>query len=157
MMNTGHWQHGQTQPGDDFKAFGIETSKYGGAFFPESKEFTISGGVFNNITNYHGSFPSDFRLIPLGDIDLQHEIPTGAAIVERPRERRCVRRVYSAKLEGRSSGMTVALYQGDNAEEEWRSAISPLSSVRYHRQTPLLLHPNCGRAGIRILSNYMAL
>lgn len=59
----------------------------------------------------------DLRLIPLGDIDLQHEIRMDAAIVERRQERRCVRRVYSAKLEGRSSGMTVALYQGNNAEE----------------------------------------
>jgi hypothetical protein len=68
----------------------------------------------------------DFRLIPLGDIDLQHEIRLGmdAAIVERRRERRCVRRVYSAKLEGRSSGMTVALYQGNNAEEVCVRALS---------------------------------
>ncbi|KAJ7897369.1 hypothetical protein B0H14DRAFT_2677990, partial [Mycena olivaceomarginata] len=39
------------------------------------------------------------------------------------RERRCVRRV--------SSGMTVALYQGNNAEEEWRYAVSPHSSLRH--------------------------
>jgi hypothetical protein len=66
----------------------------------------------------------DFRVIPLGDIDLQHEIRMDAAIVERPRERRCIRRVYSAKLEGRSSGMTVALYQGNNAEEVCVCALS---------------------------------
>jgi histidinol phosphatase-like PHP family hydrolase len=59
-------------------------------------------------------------MIPMGDIDLLEEIhfdnQTGVVGLHHP-ERTRVRRVYSAKIEGRKSGVTVAVYQGDNAEE----------------------------------------
>jgi hypothetical protein len=64
---------------------------------------------------------TDFRMIPLGDIDLQHEIRLnkveGSAVVGRRRERASVRRVYSARIDGRNTPTTVAMYQGPGAEE----------------------------------------
>ena len=62
---------------------------------------------------------ADFRVIPLGDIDLQCEIrlDVGRNVVDRWCERTTVRRVYAAKIEGRSSDMTVAMYEGHSAEE----------------------------------------
>jgi hypothetical protein len=60
-------------------------------------------------------------MIPLGDIDLQHEICFDklerSAVVVRPRERASVRRVYSARIDGRDAPTTVAMYQGHGAEE----------------------------------------
>jgi hypothetical protein len=58
-------------------------------------------------------------MIPMGEIDLQHEIQVGndAGLVHRQRQSRYARRMYSAKVEDRQSSMTVAIYQGDRAEE----------------------------------------
>jgi hypothetical protein len=59
-------------------------------------------------------------MIPIGDIDLLEEIhlkkETGIVGRHHP-ERTRVRRVYSAKIDGQKSGMTVAVYQGKGAEE----------------------------------------
>jgi hypothetical protein len=59
-------------------------------------------------------------MIPMGDIDLLEEIhlnnETGVVGYHRP-ERTRVRRLYSAKIDGRKSGVTVAIYQGKGAEE----------------------------------------
>ncbi|KAF7337103.1 hypothetical protein MVEN_02147900 [Mycena venus] len=80
--------------------------------------------------------PSDFQMIPVGDIDLQHEIRldsfTGA--VERRREHTRSRRLHSAKIEGRKSPVTVAIYQGDGAKEsveEWQQDIVKYMSARH--------------------------
>ncbi|KAF7340614.1 hypothetical protein MSAN_02133100 [Mycena sanguinolenta] len=99
-------------------------SRHASGMFSHSQKFTVTGGTFSNITNNNytttPSLPSDFRMIPLADIDLRHEIrldnSMGAAY-SRPRERARVRRLYSAKIEGRKSTLTVAMYQGDNAEQ----------------------------------------
>jgi hypothetical protein len=58
-------------------------------------------------------------MIPMGEIDLQHEILVGneSGLVFRQHQLGHARRMYSAKVEGRQSSMTVALYQGDRAEE----------------------------------------
>lgn len=56
-------------------------------------------------------------MIPLGDIDLQHDIGSDFSVVDRRRGRPRVRRVYTAKIKGRNSNMTVAIYEGDSAEE----------------------------------------
>jgi hypothetical protein len=59
-------------------------------------------------------------MIPMGDIDLLEEIhldnETGVVGHHCP-ERTHARRMYSAKVDGRKSGVTVAVYQGDGAEE----------------------------------------
>ncbi|KAJ6526647.1 hypothetical protein B0H19DRAFT_1275501 [Mycena capillaripes] len=102
-----------------------EAACYGaGGIFSGSHHFTVAGGTFTSITkNYFSSpaIPSDFRMLPLADIDLQHEIhlDIGTGIVER---RHGVRRMYSARVGGQNT--TVAMYQGPGAEEEWRQDIA---------------------------------
>jgi hypothetical protein len=57
-------------------------------------------------------------MIPFGDIDLQREVnlKCHSGVVDR-RHVHGVRRVYTANIEGRRSSATVAIYQGDGAEE----------------------------------------
>jgi hypothetical protein len=86
-------------------------------------------------------------MIPLADIDLRHEIPVKeyTDFVNHQRRAR-VQRIYSAKVEGRESIVTVAMYQGNGAEEvcsvlflemvserfleEWRQDIKKYMSFR---------------------------
>jgi hypothetical protein len=72
---------------------------------------------------------TDFRMIPLGDIDLQHEIRLnkveGSVVAGRRRERASFRRVYSARIYGRNAPMTVAMYQGPGAEEVRLESVVP--------------------------------
>ncbi|KAJ7027136.1 hypothetical protein C8F04DRAFT_1399665, partial [Mycena alexandri] len=89
----------------------------------------------NIIQNYHAVpiVPPDFRMIPMGDIDLQQELMVNeeSGVVGRRQERNCVRRVYSAKIDGRRSNVTVAVYQGDGAEEAWRRDVETYMLVRH--------------------------
>jgi hypothetical protein len=75
-------------------------------------------------------------MIPLGDIDLQHEIRlnnrTGS-----------VRRVYAARIEGRQSNVTVAMYQGHRAEEVCHPAFQTLSSNNLRRNGGRILLNTC--------------
>jgi hypothetical protein len=66
---------------------------------------------------------ADFRRIPIRDIDLQHEICLDkySGVADYQRERRSVRRVYSAKIDRGKSSVTVATYQGKSAEEVCRA------------------------------------
>ncbi|KAJ7800061.1 hypothetical protein B0H14DRAFT_2901328 [Mycena olivaceomarginata] len=113
------------------------SAPYAGAFFPRSRDLTIAGGVFtSNVTNIHNStpsLPSDFRRIPLGDLDLRKEIclDSGSNTVFHRSGRGSVRRVYSAAVQGCKSNMTVAVYQGEKAEEEWLQDISKYSAIRH--------------------------
>ncbi|KAF7364453.1 hypothetical protein MSAN_01106400 [Mycena sanguinolenta] len=79
--------------------------------------------------------PSDFLRIPLGNLDLRSEIRVDAAsgAVWRHREQKgtSVRRMYSARVVGHSEPMTVALYQGHNAEEEWKRDLTRYSGLRH--------------------------
>ncbi|KAJ7017081.1 hypothetical protein C8F04DRAFT_1338578 [Mycena alexandri] len=104
--------------------------------FAGSQHFTIGGGTFNNSTNHYHLVPAelpDFRMVPMGDIDLQQELIMNKEswAVGRRRKRTPVRRVYSAKLEGRSTALTVAVYQGEGAEEDWRRDVETHMSVRH--------------------------
>lgn len=58
--------------------------------------------------------PTDFRMIPLGDIDLRICRDGKSGVVGR---RGGQSRMYSARLHGAESDRTVVLYQGENAEE----------------------------------------
>ncbi|KAF7360818.1 hypothetical protein MSAN_01110800 [Mycena sanguinolenta] len=77
--------------------------------------------------------PSDFLRIPLGSIDLRAEIQLDNAggMVWRNYGRGGVRRMYAARVECRNTPMTVALYQGDGAEELWRNEISHHARLRH--------------------------
>ncbi|KAJ7134158.1 hypothetical protein C8R46DRAFT_1235348 [Mycena filopes] len=94
-----------------------------GPFFPRSHHFTINGGTFNSVTS--PDVPSDFRRIPLGDIDLQLEMradelqrdDNADADSLGPAPRKCVRRVYSARVQDPKTDMTAVIYEGDHAEQ----------------------------------------
>ncbi|KAJ7667215.1 hypothetical protein B0H17DRAFT_256865 [Mycena rosella] len=75
------------------------------------------------------TIPSDFRIVPMGDIDLGREIKIRDVRV-RPNQG-CVRRMYTAKMHGRKSDMTVTIYQRRNSVEEWRDDISEISQYRH--------------------------
>ncbi|KAJ6450158.1 hypothetical protein C8R45DRAFT_1224173, partial [Mycena sanguinolenta] len=109
---------------------------YAGGVFSGSQHFTVSGGTLTSITKNYNSTPTepcDFRMVPMMDIDLQREISLETSAANRQRKRPCVRRVYSAKLESqlRKGNMTVAMYQGDGAEEEWRQDVAKYMSIRH--------------------------
>ncbi|KAJ7620238.1 hypothetical protein FB45DRAFT_871277 [Roridomyces roridus] len=97
---------------------------YAGAFFPGSHSLTIQGGVFSSSVTNH-IYPSrpecseiaDFRRLPFGDIDLQREIfcDENGIVFRWRRARSQARRVYSAKIFGSDSDMTVMFYEGDDA------------------------------------------
>ncbi|KAJ7218259.1 hypothetical protein B0H12DRAFT_329313 [Mycena haematopus] len=105
---------------------------FSGAFFPASQHFTVAGGTFTTITKNYATapvVPSDFRIIPLGDIDLQYELQTDnhtGFVCRQPR----VRRVFAAKIGG-TRPMTVSMYQGHGAEDEWRRDIAKCMSIRF--------------------------
>ncbi|KAJ7055782.1 hypothetical protein C8F01DRAFT_1258156 [Mycena amicta] len=123
--------------------YNSDSPQHSASFFSNSKQFTITGGTFTGaqvVTNHfhYGATSSadgtsDFRRIPFGDIDLQHEIRMDdqSASVYRRREHGCVRRVYSARIDGRKGDMTVAMFQGRNAEEEWRQTVLQHSTLRH--------------------------
>ncbi|KAF8209397.1 hypothetical protein K438DRAFT_230017 [Mycena galopus ATCC 62051] len=111
---------------------------YAGAFFPRAQNFVVNGGIFtSNVTNniHHAAptLPDDFRRIPWGDIDLRSEIrlASESGVATRHPQRVFVRRVYSAKIEGREAGMTVAVYEGDKAEDWWQQSIATHSGLRH--------------------------
>ncbi|KAJ7628104.1 hypothetical protein B0H17DRAFT_1218340 [Mycena rosella] len=71
------------------------------------------------------------RVWEMGDLDLRNEIRLVASgEVYRRRGRQSVRRVYSAQIQGSKSKMTVAVYQGENAEEAWRADVAQYSRLR---------------------------
>ncbi|KAF7357090.1 hypothetical protein MSAN_01303100 [Mycena sanguinolenta] len=112
----------------DSSACDPESLSHASGIFSHSQQFTVTGGIFTHVTNKNYaalSLPSDFRMIPMGDIDLLHEIRLDeyTSVAYCQRQRACVRRMHSAKaiIAGRKkSRVTVAMYQGNDAEEEWR-------------------------------------
>ncbi|KAJ7871825.1 hypothetical protein B0H14DRAFT_3131718 [Mycena olivaceomarginata] len=116
------------------------SAPYSGAFFLGAAGFTIGRGDFtsnvtNNVYNPAPEQPAAFRTIRLGDIKLLKEIlmNDGSGVVGRQSQRTSARRMYySAKVVGGEPGpMTVALYQGDDMEEEWRQHIMKYESIRH--------------------------
>ncbi|KAJ7211454.1 hypothetical protein C8J57DRAFT_1483848, partial [Mycena rebaudengoi] len=99
-----------------------EETESPGAFFPNAHHFVVRGGNFTNINPSVPTIPSDFRRLPMGDLDLRAEIYLDhhSSVVYRRGNQASARRMYSPRVRGIDSNMTVALYQGNNAEEEWR-------------------------------------
>ncbi|KAF7330734.1 hypothetical protein MSAN_02446000 [Mycena sanguinolenta] len=99
------------------------------------------GGTGHGPTVYFGQpearEASAFRTIRLGDLNLVKEFKEMRSspqwsVVGRQTPRATVRRVYKAKLEGRESGhITVAMYEGDGAEEEWNQDLANYESIRH--------------------------
>ncbi|KAJ7679419.1 hypothetical protein DFH06DRAFT_510807 [Mycena polygramma] len=130
----------------------LGAASYGSTIFSKAHHFTVSGGTFTNVThNYNTlSIVSDFRTIRLGDIDLRDlRLDTASDLAGHPGESRSTRRVYTARVEGRKSNMTVAIYQGNGAEEvsyvtvllhanftrintqDWREDVALYTSLRH--------------------------
>ncbi|KAJ7679422.1 hypothetical protein DFH06DRAFT_1465511, partial [Mycena polygramma] len=91
----------------------LGAASFGSTIFSRAHDLTVSGGTFTNITNNYNTVStvlSDFRSIRLGDIDLRElRLERGRFV----RERRSTSRVYAARVQGRNSGVTVAIYEGD--------------------------------------------
>ncbi|KAF7353365.1 hypothetical protein MSAN_01525100 [Mycena sanguinolenta] len=105
-----------------------QSAAYTGAFFPTATAFTIGGGVFTsnvNVTN---------NRIRLGDIKLRKEIRLNdrrSGVVDRRSVRASVRRMYSAEIRRDPGLVTVAMYDGDDAEEECRRHVAKYESTRH--------------------------
>ncbi|KAJ6474533.1 hypothetical protein DFH09DRAFT_1218060 [Mycena vulgaris] len=117
---------------------------FGSAMFQDSNNFVVSGGQFivNNVTNVATDFAESpiavalgFRSIPLGELDLRHEIGANprSATVNRHRAVTSTRRIYSARIYGRSGRMTASVFQGQNAKEDWQQEIGRYSGLRHPR------------------------
>ncbi|KAJ6462967.1 hypothetical protein C8R45DRAFT_525170 [Mycena sanguinolenta] len=65
-------------------------------------------------------------VIPLGDIDLQREIQ-----LDRRSGVASLRRLHTARVEGKASDVTVAVYQGAGAKQQWRRDIARYRAVRH--------------------------
>ncbi|KAJ7607722.1 hypothetical protein FB45DRAFT_947586 [Roridomyces roridus] len=113
--------------------------QYPGAFFPASQDVVVQGGTFTSNVHIHQEHPTpteDYRWIRRGDIHLMREIRLGracSAVYRCPNLRNDVRRVYSAKVQGAESQQAVVVYQGENAQHQWRDFV-----VRHSR----FWHPN---------------
>ncbi|KAF7337295.1 hypothetical protein MSAN_02282100 [Mycena sanguinolenta] len=97
---------------------------------------TGDGGAGKGPTVYFGQprdrESSDFRTLRRGDLKLVREIrlSTESGVVGHQTRRVGVRRtVYHAEIRGEPGTVTVAMYQGDGAEEEWRKDIMKYESI----------------------------
>ncbi|KAF7362954.1 hypothetical protein MVEN_00646700 [Mycena venus] len=97
--------------------------------FSRAQNFTVTAANLTNVTQYPRTEQADFRMVPLGDIDLQREICLDDGVVTRHRERQKTRCMYSARVRGEST--TVATYQGYGAEQEWQEEIAKYISIRH--------------------------
>ncbi|KAF7353284.1 hypothetical protein MSAN_01516300 [Mycena sanguinolenta] len=94
------------------------------------------GGAGQGPTVYFGhprdQESSDFRTIRRGDLKMIREVrlSTDSCAVSRQSRGVCVRRtVYHAEIRGDPGIVTVATYQGDGAEKEWRKDVAKYKSV----------------------------
>ncbi|KAJ7854212.1 hypothetical protein B0H14DRAFT_2756948 [Mycena olivaceomarginata] len=103
------------------------------AFFPNSKDFVVTGGTFTNTNQVAPRTPSDFRMMPIGDLNLLKEIKraSGSLVVRRRKGRASMKKMYITRIPGFQSTMTAAVFQGDGAEEQWRAEISRYSDIRH--------------------------
>ncbi|KAJ6549630.1 hypothetical protein B0H10DRAFT_2128284 [Mycena sp. CBHHK59/15] len=68
-----------------------------------------------------------------GAIDLRREIRVehNSGIVRRHRSANSAKRMYSARIDKCSSDMTIAVYQGQHAEEDWRRDLDQYSGIHH--------------------------
>ncbi|KAF7353295.1 hypothetical protein MSAN_01517500 [Mycena sanguinolenta] len=113
------------------------SAPYASAFFPQASGFNIRGGVFagsvTNVYNPHPEQPSDFQKIRLGDVKLVKEVRLSlqSGVVGRQSRRVGVRQIYHAEIRRDPGTVTIAMYQGDGAEEEWRQHVAKYESIRH--------------------------
>ncbi|KAJ6512481.1 hypothetical protein C8R45DRAFT_322445 [Mycena sanguinolenta] len=98
--------------------------------------------VTNFVRNKYSGAPtvrSSFRTIPLGDINLQREIQlyNSSGVTS-------LRRLHSARVEGKASDVTVAVYQNAGAKQEWRQDIGRYMAIRHPSIVQLYGTASCG-------------
>ncbi|KAJ7508770.1 hypothetical protein B0H11DRAFT_1355961 [Mycena galericulata] len=107
-----------------------DSARYDGAFFRGAQHFVVTGGHFtSNIFNPPPSIPPHFPNIPRGHVDLRHEIRMDAGGLVHRQRGRVSRRMYSARIEGGQSDVTVAVYQGQDAKENWKRELAKYSEI----------------------------
>ncbi|KAF7353164.1 hypothetical protein MSAN_01503900 [Mycena sanguinolenta] len=95
------------------------------------------GGTGHGPTVYFGQpearEPSDFQTIRLGDLKLTKEICLSpqSGVVGRQSRGLGVRQIHHAEIRGDPGTVTVAMYQGVGAEEEWRQHVAKYKSLRH--------------------------
>ncbi|KAJ6512476.1 hypothetical protein C8R45DRAFT_322286 [Mycena sanguinolenta] len=109
----------------------------------EGPRVKIVGRTVANIRNYSTppTVHSHFRKIPLGDINLQQEIhPTRHSGVA------SLRKLHSAKIsvDRERLDVTVAVYQGAGAKQEWRRDIARYRQIRHPNIVQLFGAASCG-------------
>ncbi|KAK7063384.1 hypothetical protein R3P38DRAFT_906 [Favolaschia claudopus] len=98
------------------------------ALFHQCRNVTINGGNFTFQTQSGEPEFENFRRIPLGDVILREK----SAVVQRlGRTGKTVRRVHSATVVGVDGPMTAAMFEGENAKEEWDNYIAPHLKLRH--------------------------
>ncbi|KAJ7761405.1 hypothetical protein B0H16DRAFT_1530974 [Mycena metata] len=103
-----------------------------GAFFPESRGFVVTGGNFTSVNNYHiaALVSSDFRTIPLSDLNLERDV-VSSSVFHRRHGQVGARRMYSARPDGREGNVAAAVYHGKAGEQKWQEDISRLARIRH--------------------------
>ncbi|KAJ6532572.1 hypothetical protein B0H19DRAFT_450917 [Mycena capillaripes] len=103
------------------------------AFFSNSKHIVVTGGTFTNNNHVTLSTPPEFRVIPIGDLNLLNEIKctSGSLVVRRRKGRASTKKMYTARIPGFQSAIMAAVFQGEDAEEQWRVEISRYSGIRH--------------------------
>ncbi|KAF7291425.1 hypothetical protein MIND_01287200 [Mycena indigotica] len=130
--------------------------------FANSHNFSVSGGTFRAESYHlHFSAPSvgeededpteDFRRIRWGDLDLRHlRLQTnhgpkdGKATATHVS--RASRSMYAARVYGSTSDMSVAIYEGDKAQQDWIRAIT--EHAHFRSPAILQLFGTASRKGI---------
>ncbi|KAF7340616.1 hypothetical protein MSAN_02133300 [Mycena sanguinolenta] len=84
-----------------------ESAPPASGMFSHLRNFTVRGKNLTNITNnYAGpSLPSDFRMIPMGDIDLQHEVRLNNSMVVVDHRRKSARPCIKETTQNRNGGV----------------------------------------------------
>ncbi|KAJ6538690.1 hypothetical protein DFH09DRAFT_1368823 [Mycena vulgaris] len=144
-MDDGPSFKAEFRSGSSLEEDGLCPDQYMGAFFTGAQTFVVGGGNFKSITNITTAptAPSDFRMVPIGDLDLREEIriDCGSGVVNLSEERKSARRMYSARIHGSKSNITLGVYQGENATlrlkrsqlhtSEFRPTLCESEPIRY--------------------------
>ncbi|KAK6984915.1 hypothetical protein R3P38DRAFT_334936 [Favolaschia claudopus] len=99
------------------------------SLFYRARNLSISGGTFNftTTTTVSPQF-ENFRRIPLGDLIVEQNL----GVVEKlPRPGRNTITLHAAKIFGSTTPFTVAMYEGEDANEEWDKYIAIHSQLRH--------------------------
>ncbi|KAJ7111337.1 hypothetical protein C8R44DRAFT_257645 [Mycena epipterygia] len=135
-----------------------QTQLSAGAFFPNSHNFVVSGGNFTSIHNHPviSSGPSDFRTIPLGDLDLQNEID-GSGTISRRRGSNG-RTMYSVRIWQGPPRTSAVIYTGHEAEQNWERDVAVYSGIRHPNFLQVYGLVNaCGIRGVVFHDDLMSL